>query len=115
MKKFNGRAFYLKDARNTVWGVGFVGFIPLMILLIMMFTGSQIKWDVVTCGLILYSLFLCATAIYAGVLCGRGLKKGRTLAFIPSILLIINFPLGTLFSIGALFKLNKKEFIDELE
>lgn len=66
-------------------------------------------------GLIGYSLGIALLALVAGMLCARGRSIGRMLAFIPALLLLFNFPLGTLFAIGALIKLNKREFVRSLQ
>jgi len=110
--------YYRRDARNIVWGIAFVAFLPTFILMMMISSGlggRDIKWDAVTSGILTYSIVLTALAIYAGIQCGRGKKRGRTLAFIPSVLLLVNFPLGTIFGIAVLVKLNKKEFVNSLE
>ncbi len=114
MKEPKDREYYLKDARNIVWGVGFIGFLPLFVMLIMVAAGIQPKWDIVTFSMSGISFFLTSVAIYAGILCRKGLKTGKTLAMIPAVLLLFYFPLGTIFSIATMVKLNKKKFVDEL-
>jgi hypothetical protein len=107
--------YYRKDARNIVWAVAFVAFLPTFVLLVMMFSGSDIKWDVVTFGILGYSLVVACLAFVAGIQCAKGKKAGRTLAFIPTVLVLLNFPIGTIFGISALVKLNKAEFLNTLE
>lgn len=109
--------FYRRDARNSVWLIAFAAFIPTFVLLFSVVTGEgrMLRWNALTIGLLTYSLTLTVLAIVAGALCGRGKKIGRTLAFIPSILLLVNVPLGTCIAIFVLMKLNSREFRAALE
>ncbi|MEK7400598.1 MAG: hypothetical protein AAB116_26945 [Candidatus Poribacteria bacterium] len=108
--------FYRKDARNILILVGFIAFLPTLAFLIIKYSdsASSIKWDAVTFGIIFYSIIVATLAFYAAIKCGSGKKIGRNLAFIPSILILLNFPLGTIFGIAALVKINKKKFIELL-
>ncbi len=111
-----GPEYFQKDARNMMWGVAFVGFIPTFVLLVMMISdGSGIKWDVVTFSFLGYSLVLAALAVFAGILCGQGKATGRLLGIVCSIIVLFNFPIGTIFGVAALVKINKHDFTSALK
>lgn len=82
-------AYYRMDARNSVWLIAFVAFIPTFVFLFSVANGEgrMLRWDAMTMGFLAYSLTLTVLSIVAGALCGMGKKIGRTLAFVPSILL----------------------------
>lgn len=107
--------YYRKDARNIVWGVAFVALIPAIFVLVMAFSGSRIKWDVVNVSILAYSATVSILAVIAGIYCGKGKKVGRILAFFPAILFLLNFPLGTIFGIATLVKINKRAFVNSLD
>jgi len=108
--------YHRKDARNIVWGVGFVGFLPTFVILLIMFTQSRrhIVWGGVQVGVLAYSVVLAALSAYAGFLCGKGSRAGRRLAAIPSFLVLLSFPLGTIFGIAALIRLTRSEIAESL-
>lgn len=112
----NEPEYYLKDARNTVWGLAFIALMPAVVLvaIVLVGQGGDIKWDAITFGFMAASLALSTFTIFAGVKCGRGEKSGRLMAFVPATLLVLQFPLGTIFSAMVFVKLNKKEFVDLL-
>lgn len=116
MEAEKGPEYYQQDARNIVRGMAFVAFLPTFMLLVMMLsgTGGKILWDGVTIGIMTYSVVLALFSIVAGILCGKGKKIGRFLAFVPAVLLVLNFPLGTIFSVATLIKINKREFTETL-
>ena len=68
------------DARNIIYGLAFIAFLPLLILIMMYFLDSGIKWDGVTFGIIGYFLSLSGLSVYAAVLCGKKKKMGRIIA-----------------------------------
>lgn len=110
-------AYYRQDARNSVWAMAFVAFIPTFVVSFSLASGEGrwLRWNALTIGLLAYSLALSVLAIVAGTLCGMGRKIGRSLAFIPCILLLVNVPFGTLVAIFVLTKLNGREFRAALE
>ena len=110
-------AFFCRDARNVVWVAALVALLPAVILLLLMHSGLDLptEWNIVTWGVIAYSTVVTVVAFISGLLCQKRKKLGRTLAFIPGILLLLSFPVGTVLGVAVLVKINKLEFVASLE
>ncbi len=103
------------ETRNTVFAMGLIALLPTFVLLLVVISSpGAVQWRGVTFIMAAYSGTLGALSIFAGVLCGQGQRLGRLLAFVPAALLVLNFPIGTVFSVIAIMKLNRPDFIDSL-
>ncbi len=114
--KHVGPEYYLEDARNVVWAIGFLNAIYLLGLSIYaMSEYGTIKLDLVNIFIILYLVVLSILSFYAGIMCRRGKKVGHILGNTIGIIAFFNFPLGTLFSVATFIKLNKAAFVNQLK
>lgn len=112
-----GTAYYRKDLRNVMFLMAFVAFLPSLMLLFMIFSGESawISWDAVTFWILGFSLSISALGFVSAILCGAGKRLGLSIAYIPAILLLICFPIGTIIGVFILKKLNSQSHIFSLD
>ncbi len=111
------REYYLNDARNMVWGCAFLYILPFAVMGILHLFGAydMSGMDGVAIGIISFLATLSSVTFWAGWLCGKGKKLGRILGYVFVVPMLPQFPIGTAFSVGAIMKLSKVDFIKELE
>ena len=112
-----GTAYYRKDLRNVMFLMGFVAFLPSLMLLFMILSGeiAWISWDAITFAILGFSLSISALSFVSALLCGAGKRLGRSIAYIPTILFLIQFPIGTMIGVFVLRKLNSQSHIFSLD
>ena len=105
-----------QDLRNWVWAIAFIAFLPTFVFLFSYFSDPiHVQISAISIAILSYSILLSLLALVSGFLIGCGRMLGVKLAYIPALLLLVNFPLGTIFSVLLLRKLNSATLIAALK
>lgn len=113
MRRRNSRCW--ESARTRLWYLGSLPLVIVLVVIMGMLYQDGVSWDGVVFGIIGYYICLSALAFWAGFLCGRGLKVGYYMAFIPILLVAIStFPIGLFFAIPTFIRINGSEFTADL-
>ena len=105
--------YYRKGVRLSMWGIGAVDSVPVLIVLLLAPTGN-VQWDFPTFFLLAFCVGKASLAFAGGYLCWKGRRIGRTISLIPAAIALLGFPVLTILGVLAITKLTKPQFVSQL-
>ncbi len=107
---------FRSDVRNAVWALGCVALLPACLFLWSYLANpKRVTIDQITISILVYCVVPFSMAALAGMLIGMGKRSGMALAYLTCIILLLYFPIGTIFSVWVLRKLNHATKLSDLK
>ncbi len=106
---------YQKDLRNSVWLLGVFSLLPMFAIMVLyLMDPASVRLDGIGILIVAYSSLLTLLALVSGILIGKGRRIGRSIAFIPCLLTMLNFPIGTAIGYWVYRKLSNPMYLSIL-